>query len=96
MQARSLVFNDIISNDTEATIDVTEFEPKIVEKMIEFCNFDTIENFENEELELFSIATFYKIPSLLVRFLQSTAPCRKSLNLWFTNTIIFRFMRVTK
>uniref|UniRef100_A0A914Q4E0 BTB domain-containing protein n=1 Tax=Panagrolaimus davidi TaxID=227884 RepID=A0A914Q4E0_9BILA len=64
MKARSPVFKQLLSNDTDR-LRITDFEPKIIKKMIEFCHNDTIEDFEGEETSVFSIASKYKINSLM-------------------------------
>uniref|UniRef100_A0AC35FVS0 BTB domain-containing protein n=1 Tax=Panagrolaimus sp. PS1159 TaxID=55785 RepID=A0AC35FVS0_9BILA len=64
MQARSSTFNKLLSNGTDR-LRIEDFSPKIVKKVIEFCNFEFIENFENEEKTIFSMARTYKIESLM-------------------------------
>uniref|UniRef100_A0A914Y6Y1 BTB domain-containing protein n=1 Tax=Panagrolaimus superbus TaxID=310955 RepID=A0A914Y6Y1_9BILA len=67
MNARSPIFKELLSNGTDK-IRITDFDPKIVKKMIEFCHNDSIENFDGEETAVFSIAYKYKINSLMVCF----------------------------
>uniref|UniRef100_A0AC34FI06 BTB domain-containing protein n=1 Tax=Panagrolaimus sp. ES5 TaxID=591445 RepID=A0AC34FI06_9BILA len=64
MQARSSVFKELLSNGTDR-LRITDFQPKVIQKMIEFCNNDSIENFEYEETSLFAIGYDYKIKSLM-------------------------------
>jgi hypothetical protein len=64
MQARSSTFNKLLSNGTDR-LRIEDFSPKIVKKVIEFCNNDTIENYENEETNIFVMAFTYGIQSLL-------------------------------
>uniref|UniRef100_A0A914XTB1 BTB domain-containing protein n=1 Tax=Panagrolaimus superbus TaxID=310955 RepID=A0A914XTB1_9BILA len=71
MKARSPIFAELLLNGTDS-IKIDKFEPKIVKKMIEFCNNDSIENFENDELEMFSIANTYKIQSLMIYAARKT------------------------
>ena len=51
----------------ENRMEIIEFEPKVVEKMLEFCETDKIRNFENLEEEVFKIAHKYQIKDLMVR-----------------------------
>ena len=67
MQARSEIFNKLLSNGTDR-IQTEDFSPKIVKKVVEFCNNDTIENFEYEETNIFVMAFTYGIQSLLVSY----------------------------
>uniref|UniRef100_A0AC34G6C4 BTB domain-containing protein n=1 Tax=Panagrolaimus sp. ES5 TaxID=591445 RepID=A0AC34G6C4_9BILA len=64
MKARSPVFKEQLQNDTDR-LRITDFEPKIIKKMVEFCHNDSIEDFEGEETSVFAIAYKYKINSLL-------------------------------
>uniref|UniRef100_A0AC35G4V1 BTB domain-containing protein n=1 Tax=Panagrolaimus sp. PS1159 TaxID=55785 RepID=A0AC35G4V1_9BILA len=64
MKARSPVFKQLLSNDTDR-LRITDFEPKIIKKMIEFCHNDTIKDFEGEDTSVFSIASKYKMNSLM-------------------------------
>uniref|UniRef100_A0A914XQA9 BTB domain-containing protein n=1 Tax=Panagrolaimus superbus TaxID=310955 RepID=A0A914XQA9_9BILA len=64
MQARSSLFKELLSNGTDR-LRITDFQPKVIQKMIEFCNSDLIKNFENEETSLFAIGYDYKIKSLM-------------------------------
>jgi hypothetical protein len=64
MQARSETFNELLSNGTDR-LRIADFQPKIIEKVVEFCNTDPIKDFENEETNIFAMAYSYKIPSLM-------------------------------
>uniref|UniRef100_A0A914PAC6 BTB domain-containing protein n=1 Tax=Panagrolaimus davidi TaxID=227884 RepID=A0A914PAC6_9BILA len=64
MQARSSTFNKLLSNGTDR-LRIEDFSPKIVKKVVEFCNNDTIEDYENEETNIFVMAFTYGIQSLL-------------------------------
>uniref|UniRef100_A0A914YPA5 BTB domain-containing protein n=1 Tax=Panagrolaimus superbus TaxID=310955 RepID=A0A914YPA5_9BILA len=64
MQARSEKFNQLLSNGTDR-LRITDFSSKIVKKAVEFCNNETIVDFEAEETNIFTFAYTYKIPSLM-------------------------------
>uniref|UniRef100_A0A914Y2C7 BTB domain-containing protein n=1 Tax=Panagrolaimus superbus TaxID=310955 RepID=A0A914Y2C7_9BILA len=46
-------------------VEIIEFNPEIVEKMIEFCESDDIKEYENCEEDLFKIAHKYEILVLM-------------------------------
>uniref|UniRef100_A0A914QCT1 BTB domain-containing protein n=1 Tax=Panagrolaimus davidi TaxID=227884 RepID=A0A914QCT1_9BILA len=85
LQARSPVFAAMLeSNFREAEenlVEITDNEPEIVEKMIEFCETDEIEITEGFEYELYQIAHKYQIDS----FIKYTRDLLKS-TLTFENT----------
>uniref|UniRef100_A0AC35FVR6 BTB domain-containing protein n=1 Tax=Panagrolaimus sp. PS1159 TaxID=55785 RepID=A0AC35FVR6_9BILA len=96
MQARSSTFNKLLSNGTDR-LRIEDFSPKIVKKVIEFCNNDTIENYENEETNIFVMAFTYGIQSLLT---YSSKEMVKNANIenakWFFEYIIQNFVEVSK
>lgn len=71
MQARSPVFMAMGSSNfkegQENRVNIDDFEPEIIEKMIEFCETDKIEESQGYELGLYKIARKYQIESFMVK-----------------------------
>jgi antitoxin component of MazEF toxin-antitoxin module len=69
LSASSPVFKAMFETEMKESFEncviIKEFEPKIVEKMIEFCQTNTINEIENEEENLFKIAHKYQISDLM-------------------------------
>uniref|UniRef100_A0A914QSV1 BTB domain-containing protein n=1 Tax=Panagrolaimus davidi TaxID=227884 RepID=A0A914QSV1_9BILA len=69
MAARSPVFKKMFEAEMkekfENFVEIKEFAPKIVEKMIEFCETDNIKDLEDSEDDLFKIAHLYQIQQLM-------------------------------
>uniref|UniRef100_A0AC34FP57 BTB domain-containing protein n=1 Tax=Panagrolaimus sp. ES5 TaxID=591445 RepID=A0AC34FP57_9BILA len=47
-------------------VEIPDFEPEIVEKMIEFCETDKIDKTDGDEIEIYKIARKYQIEALMI------------------------------
>uniref|UniRef100_A0A914QEK3 BTB domain-containing protein n=1 Tax=Panagrolaimus davidi TaxID=227884 RepID=A0A914QEK3_9BILA len=69
MMSRSIVFKAMFETDmkekVQNVVEIADFEAKIVQKLVEFCETDTVENLESCEIELFKIAHKYRIQELM-------------------------------
>uniref|UniRef100_A0AC34FP07 BTB domain-containing protein n=1 Tax=Panagrolaimus sp. ES5 TaxID=591445 RepID=A0AC34FP07_9BILA len=72
LAASSSVFNKMFENDmkekSDISVEIIEFKPEIVEKMVEYCENDFIKEHKDFEEELFKIAHKYQIFDLMVIF----------------------------
>lgn len=64
MRARSSTFKELLSNGTDR-LRIFDLQPKVLRKMVEFCNTDAIRDYEYEETSLFALGHDYKIDSLM-------------------------------
>uniref|UniRef100_A0A914QRU3 BTB domain-containing protein n=1 Tax=Panagrolaimus davidi TaxID=227884 RepID=A0A914QRU3_9BILA len=91
MMSRSIVFKAMFETDmkekVQNVVEITDFEAKIVQKLVEFCETDTVENLESCEIELFKIAHKYRIQELM-----DFAVGKMSEN--FTIAKIFEYLRL--
>ena len=57
----------------ENRMEITDFEPKIVKKMIEFFETDNVQETAEDEVELYKIANKYEFVSFMVGTLLLTS-----------------------
>ena len=62
------MFDSGMKEAQENSMEINEFEPAIIEKMVEFCQTETIAAFDGQEEEVFKIAHKYQIQELMVSF----------------------------
>uniref|UniRef100_A0A914PNT1 BTB domain-containing protein n=1 Tax=Panagrolaimus davidi TaxID=227884 RepID=A0A914PNT1_9BILA len=91
LAANSFFFKDMFKAVTSDMTEITDAKPKVVQKMVEFCETDNIKEYEGYEDELLKLAHKYQIPDLVEFAVEKMSESANSENIFYYHQLALHY-----